>query len=355
MQQPEITLAALGWTTEREEAFAPLRPQGLEPARVAVEDKHHYEVLTPHGLYLAQIPGKMLHEARSAAQLPKVGDWVACACIRETGRAMLRAVLPRRNQLSRKAPGRESEEQVLVTNLERAFIVTSLDRPFNPRLIERFLIMVRESGAQPVVVLNKADVGGAEETLALAAAVAGDAPMFAVSAKTGLALPKLRRMLTVGETAVFLGPSGVGKSTLINRLYGDEVQATTEVRAGDSRGRHTTTWRELIVLPRGGLVIDTPGLREFHLWAAAAGLLEAFQDIEDLAVQCRFRRCTHTTEAYCSVRAALEAAQLSPERFANYQRLRQEQSFLEQTQRRWERPKTRWSAQVGGRKPKRPV
>lgn len=354
MSEPKITLAALGWDAEWEKAFAGLQSKGLEPARVAVEDKHHYEVMTPGGLFLAQVPGKMLHHARNNASLPKVGDWAAVQCVPATGRATLHTVLPRRNQLSRKVPGRESEEHVLVTNVDVAFIVQSLDRPFNARLLERFLTMVIESRARPVIVLNKADLepepgrGAAE-----AAAVAGGALVLSLSARTGRGMPALRQCLGVGRSTVFLGPSGVGKSSLINRIYGEEILATTEVRECDSRGRHTTTWRELIVLPKGGIVIDTPGLREFHVWTTTAGMLEAFQDLEDLALQCRFRNCTHTTEKYCVVRAELEAGRIARERFDNYVRIRQEALFLDQSRQRWTQPKARHGAQVGGRQPRK--
>ena len=355
MQQNTITLEKLGWDAQWESSFAGFRSQGFEPARVAVEDKHHYEVMTPRGMLLAQVTGRLLHASRTVAQLPKVGDWVACSFHPDKGRAVLQGILPRRNKLSRKVPGRQAVEQVLVANVDVAFIVQSLDRPSNPRLLERFLIMVSESGARSVIVLNKADLSAnLEVCLAEVSKVSGSAPVIPVSAKTGQAMPALLELIRPGETVVFLGPSGVGKSSLINRLYGDELQATTEVREGDARGRHTTTWRELILLPNGGLVIDTPGLREFHLWAALDGLSEIFSDIEDLTVQCRFRACTHTAEKHCAVLAAVAAGSLAQDRYDNYQKLRRDLGFVGGKPQWWASSKSRRPYQVGGRQPRRP-
>lgn len=326
-------LVSLGWNPSFQESFTPFAVRGFEPGRVAVEDKHRYLVLTASGELNAHATGRLLHEIGSLADLPKVGDWVALSKLPNEDKAVIHGVLPRQTKLSRKVPGRLTEEQILATNIDTAFIVQALDGSFNPRLIQRHLVMVREGGSQPIVVLNKADLcAELAQKISQAEAAAGEATVVAVSAKTGLGMESLAQYIRPGWTIVFLGSSGVGKSTLINQIYGDELLATTEVRASDCKGRHTTSWRELIVLPNGGLVIDTPGLREFHLWTAADGLDEVFQDVEVLALGCRFRDCTHTVETKCAVLEALGDGRLSGERYRNYVKLKRELAYLEDSQ-----------------------
>lgn len=325
-----LTLETLGWTPEWEAAFAEARARGWEPGRIVVEDKHHYVVFTRHGALIGRAAGKLLHTTRNPADLPKVGDWVALTAYPAEEKALIHQVLPRRTRLSRKLPGRETTEQVLVTNVVTAFIVQAAGA-FNARLLERYLLMTREGGIRAVVLLNKSDLcADAEAVVAQAEAAAKGAPVLAVSAKTGRGIKKLSESIPPREAVVFIGPSGVGKSSLINRLYGEEVAATTEVREGDCKGRHTTTWRELIVLPKGGLVIDTPGMREFHLWMAGEGLEEAFPDIVQLALSCKFTNCTHRNEKGCAVQAALAAGQITAERLTSFQKLRHELEYLEQ-------------------------
>lgn len=339
MAEPELNLARLGWNDHWEALFAPHRERGWQPARVAVQDKHHYVLFAETGELLAQVAGRLLHTLPSEADLPKVGDWVAFKpTLPGEPRAVIQAVLPRRTKLGRKIPGRETEEQVLVANIDLAFVVLALDQTFNPRLLERFLLMVLEGGARPVVVLNKADLcDNLDARLAEARQAAGGAPVVAVSAKTRRGMREVLGFIQPAQSVVFIGASGVGKSTLINRLYGEAIQPTTEVRERDSKGRHTTTWRELIVLPNGGLVIDTPGMREFHLWMAGEGLREAFPDIALLALRCRFRDCRHGTEKDCAVQAALARGELPRERFENFLKLRRELEYLERA-RVWHQP-----------------
>lgn len=351
MPKKPVTLEALGWSEAFEKDFAPWRERGLHPGRVAVEDKHHYVIFADGGPFIGKITGKLLHEAKRPAALPKVGDWVAFSLVpREEGRAIIHYVVPRRTKLSRKIAGRETEEQVLVTNVDIAFAVQALDRSFNPALLQRHLVMVNEGGVKPVVVLNKVDIcDDVLEKLAMVEKVAGSAPVIAVSALTGQAMDSLTQLVRPGETIVFMGPSGVGKSSLINRIYGDEVQATTEVRESDAKGRHTTTWRELIVLPNGGLVIDTPGMREFHIWLADEGVHEAFRDIEALSVQCHFRNCSHTVEKRCAVLEAVERGELSRERYDHFIKLKRELAFLDNAahQREFRERKRRANAARG--------
>ena len=334
MNQPDLSLARLGWNAEWEAAFAPHRERNFKAGRVAVQDKHHYVLFAEEGELIAQIAGKLFHALKSDATLPKVGDWVAFKQPPGEAKAVIHAVLPRRTKLGRKIPGRETEEQILVTNIDLAFVVLALDETFNPRLLERFLLMVIEGGAQPVVVLNKADLcEDLDAHVAEAQRCAGEAPVVAVSAKTRKALKLLLERITPASTVTFIGNSGVGKSTLINRLYGEAIQPTAEVRERDSKGRHTTTWRELIVLPNGGLVIDTPGMREFQLWMAGEGIHEAFPDIELLALKCKFRECRHGTEQECAVQVALAAGALEKKRYDNFLKLRSEVEFLEKARK----------------------
>ena len=319
------SLEHFGWNESWNTQFTAHRKAGWQPGRVAVEDKHHYEVLTPNGLVLAQIPGKFFHQAGSASDLPKVGDWVALELLPETGRAMIRALLPRQSQLTRKLPGRTTERQILAANIDVAFAIQALDESFNLRRLERFLIMVHESGARPVAVLNKSDLcTDLEARIATVRTIARDIPIVAASARTGKGLGELRKLTVPGQTVVFLGPSGVGKSSLINRLFGEKIQDTVEVRDSDAKGRHTTTWRELIPLPSGAVVIDTPGMREFHLLSADDGLADTFADIEALSVNCRFRDCRHQDEKDCAVKAAVERGEISKDRHLSHTKLQKE-------------------------------
>ena len=335
-----MSLTKLGWNAALDAQFAAHRAAGLVPARIAVEDKHSFRVWTADAEMPAQVTGKFLHEARGAkSTLPKVGDWVAVKLVPNEEKAVIQAILPRRTQLSRKMTGRETEEQILATNIDTAFVVNAADASFNPARLERMLVMAHESGARAVVVLNKIDLcDDLDAKLAEATRVSGDAMVLAACALTGRGVKKLAELIRPGETVVFIGTSGVGKSSLINRLYGDDIQATVEVREHDAKGRHTTSWREMIFLPQGGVVIDTPGMREFHIWLAGEGLNDAFPDIEPLAARCHFRDCTHTQEKKCAVLEALAAGALARERYESFLKLQRELSYLHEAeeQRTWQ-------------------
>ena len=335
MAKQKITLETLCWNESLEQSFAACRQKGWQPARVAVEDKHHYVLFNAEEPVVGKIPGRLLHASKSRAELPKVGDWVAFSLVPNEDKAVIHQVLPRRTKLSRKVVGRETEEQVLVTNVDIAFVVQALDRSFNPGLIQRHLAMVVEGGVKPVVVLNKADLCDDILTkLATVESIADQAPVIAVSARTGRAMDSLTQLVRPGQTVVFIGASGVGKSSLINHIYGDDVLPTTEVRESDAKGRHTTSWRELIVLPNGGLVIDTPGMREFQMWLSGETGQEAFADVEGIATRCHFRSCSHTNEKRCAVMEAVGKGELTRERYDSYVKLKRELNFLNQAAKR---------------------
>jgi ribosome biogenesis GTPase len=260
---------------------------------------------------------------------------VAVKLVPNEEKAAIQAVLPRHTQIVRKTSGRDSAAQILATNIETVFLVTAADPTFNAARLERMLVMAHESGARPVVVLNKIDLcDDLDVKVAEAARVAGDVPVLAVCALTGRGMKKLSAAIKPGDTVAFIGTSGVGKSSLINRLYGEELMPTLEVRTSDAKGRHTTSWREMIFLPQGGVVIDTPGMREFHIWEAVQGARETFPEIEALALGCHFRDCTHTQEKNCAVLAAVVAGTLTRDRLESFVKLQREITYLREAEKR---------------------
>lgn len=324
-------LASLGWTPALEEAFRPHAEAGLIPGRVSLEHNHVYRVMTAEREWLAEAAGRIKYLASGRDELPAVGDWVGVRADPAGGRSVIRVILPRRSRFSRKAAGRETNEQVLAANIDTVFLVSSLDLPVNRRRIERYVLLTQPSGAKPVVVLNKADLcDDVQAAVAEAAAAAADTPVHAVSARTGDGLAALVGYLPPGQTAALLGPSGAGKSSLVNALAGRDSQATGEVRDWDGRGRHTSVHRELILLASGGVLIDTPGLRELQLWDAAdeRGMDETFADIAELSAACRFRDCQHDREPGCAVKAAVDAGTLDADRYAGYLKLQAEREAL---------------------------
>jgi len=331
-----MDLTKLGWNADLNQQFAPHHAKGLVPARVAVEDKHFFRVWTADAEFLAQVTGKCIHEARqSDSRLPKVGDWVAVKLVPNEEKAMIQAILPRRTQLCRKMTGRSSTEHILATNIDMAFMVTAADSSFDAARLQQMMVMTHESGARAVVLLNKIDLcDDLDAKLAQATRVAGDALVLAACALTGRGVKKLAELIKPGDTAVFIGTSGVGKSSLINRLYGEDIQATVEVRTNDAKGRHTTSWREMIFLPQGGVVIDTPGMREFHIWIASEGSKQAFPEVAALSVRCHFRDCTHTNENKCAVLGALAAGALPRERYDSFLKLQLEIRYLREAEKR---------------------
>ncbi|HEX7255944.1 MAG TPA: ribosome small subunit-dependent GTPase A [Gaiellaceae bacterium] len=315
-------LAQLGWNDELAAEFA-AHAEGLEPGRVTAQHRGAWEVATERGDVLVEITGRLRHAAEPGEH-PVVGDWVGLRA------DQIDVVLPRRSKFSRKTPFTETSEQVLVANVDVAFLVMGLDeRDFSIRRLERYLSTAWEGGANPVVVLNKADLAtDLDAAVAETESVAFGVPVHVVTAVAGEGVDVLRPYLDGAKTGVLLGSSGVGKSTLINALLGEGRLATGEVRS-DGRGRHTTSHRELLVLPDGGVLIDTPGLRELQLWETDGGLDKAFADIAELVTQCRFSDCAHDTEPGCAVRAALEDGSLPADRWESYLKLQRELEHLE--------------------------
>ncbi len=326
---PDVDLALYGWDAGWTEAFRPYAAQGLTPARVAIEYNHLLRLYTAKGDVRGQHAGKLLHEASGRHAMAAVGDWVAIQTNPGERSATIEAILPRRSHFSRKAAGELTEQQVVAANIDVVFIVMGLDRDYNPRRLERYLVMASESGATPQVLLSKADLSDAvdaqlEETRAVAPGVEA----YAVSVRDGRGVDRVRAALGRGQTGTLLGSSGAGKSTLINQLLGHEMLATAEVRAHDSRGRHTTRHRQLVPMPGGGLLIDTPGMRELQLWTAAETPQASFEDIEALATGCHFSNCQHRSEPRCAVREAHAAGRLDAARLESFHKLQEEARVL---------------------------
>jgi ribosome biogenesis GTPase / thiamine phosphate phosphatase len=311
-----LNLYDFGWDDGFAAALEP--HDNCIPARVAAQHRGEYDVLTERGELRARVAGRLRHEASSGADLPAVGDWVA---LRDE---TIHAVLPRRSAFQRKVAFHATEAQVLAANIDTVFVVTGLDEDFSARRLERYLTLAWESGATPAVVLTKADL--CDDPLAMlleAEQVAVGVPAHVVSNVTGEGLDELVTYLAPAKTVALLGSSGVGKSSLVNRLFDDEIQATKEL-AEDGTGRHTTTARQLFRLPGGAMLVDTPGLREVQLWDADEGIQEAFSDVDELAADCRFNDCAHMREPGCAVQAAIDEGRLPRERLQSYRALQRE-------------------------------
>ena len=325
-------LHRLGWNSFFEEEFRRLESDTWQPARVISQHKNSWAVLGENGELRVTVSGRLRYQIDGVDSYPVVGDWLAVAVQPGEKKGVIRAILPRKSSFSRKTAGELTQEQVVAANVNTVFLVSGLDggRNFNLRNIERYLTVAWNSGAQPVIVLNKADVcEDVPSRVGEAELVASGVPVHAVSAVTGWGLDALNTYVSSGDTVALLGHSGVGKSAIINALLGEERQQVGTVRGGDRRGRHTTTRRELILLPSGGAVIDTPGMREIQLWGEESVLGNAFDDIERLAENCRFADCQHGSEPGCAVRAAIQRGDIDAARFQSYLRLKRELRYLE--------------------------
>ena len=322
------SLEELGWGPQ----FQPptdTRIEDLIPARVAEEQRGAYLLFAESGPLEGIVTGRLIHEASGRDEFPAVGDWVFARPLLGEARAVIQQVLPRQTKLSRKAAGERTDEQIMAANVDTVFLVASLNHELNVRRIERYLAVASDSGARPVIILNKADL--AEGAAAQLSAVEGAAPgvdVHVTSALTGDGVDAVCGYLAPGQTVVFVGSSGVGKSSLVNRLLGRSAQAVREIRS-DDKGRHTTTSRQMLFVPGGGLIIDTPGLRELQLWATGQGISHTFADIDELAGECAFSDCTHAAEPGCAVQSALDDGRLDFGRMESYRKLQREQEFIE--------------------------
>ena len=322
-------LKSYGWSDELQRQFTALAAEGLIPGRVILQQRGLYGLATDLGEIRAEISGRLARDA-PAGGYPAAGDWVAAA-VGDTGElAIIHHVLPRRTAFTRKAAGPSGGIQVVAANVDVAFLTASLGADLNPRRLERYLASAWQSGAAPVVLLTKADLcRDLDAAVAPIERLAAGAPVHALSAFTGQGLEAVKAYLAPGRTAVMVGSSGVGKSTLLNALLGSERMVTQAIREQDGRGRHTTSHRELILLPGGGLLLDTPGMRELGLWDSDEGLAATFEDIETLAAGCKFSDCGHGAEPGCAVRAAITRGVLEEARWRSYQKLQRELDHLQ--------------------------
>ncbi|MDF2962339.1 MAG: rsgA [Paenibacillus sp.] len=310
--------------------FANQYKEGYDIGRIALEHKHLYRIYAEDGEWLGELSGKTRYEAVSRGDYPAVGDWVWITKLQGEQKAVIHGIFERKSKFSRKAAGPATEEQIVATNVDRVFLVMALNRDFNVRRLERYLVLAYESGAAPEIVLTKKDLcDDLEARLREVQAIAFGVPVYTVNSLEDDGIEEIAASLRPGETIALLGSSGAGKSTLLNSLYGGQRQKTGGVRGGDDRGKHTTTHRELVVLPGGALIIDTPGMRELQLWEGSDSMGAAFHDVEELAAGCRYTDCRHEKEPGCAIRSALAEGTLSQKRFGSYLKLQKELAYNE--------------------------
>ncbi len=342
-----MTLEQLGWNLFFEKKFEEYKEQGFCAARVAREHKNLYWLFTEAGEEMAILSDKLFMNAFTSIELPAVGDWVVYDRKPDFERLFIEGILPRQSKFSRKGKntyGRNytkdgtSDEQIISANIDTVFLVISLDRDFNQRKIERYLTLIWDSCSNPVIILNKADqCEDIEYYRSEAEAVAMGIPIHIVSALENTGIDELLPFIETGKTITFIGSSGTGKSSIINRIMGEERQYVSHVREGDNRGRHTTTSREMIFTPNGSIIIDNPGMRDIQLSVSEETLDRTFSDIAELILQCKFRNCRHETEPGCAIREAIENGELSQERYESYQKMQREVRFQEKRKKQREK------------------
>ncbi|MFS1512846.1 ribosome small subunit-dependent GTPase A [Chengkuizengella sp. SCS-71B] len=324
-----MNINKLGWNEYFENEFLPYKEKQFTVGRVALEHKRLYRVYTEIGEVLGEVSGRFRFESTSREDYPAVGDWVVLQQMEGENKAIIHAVLPRTSKFSRKVAGIITEEQIVAANVDTVFIVISLNDDFNMRRIERYLVMVWESGANPVILLSKADLcDDVNEKVSQVESIAIGVPICVISSVEKTGIEQLDPYMNAGQTITLTGSSGVGKSTLVNLLMEEEVQEIQDIR-NDDKGKHTTTYRELFVLPNDVIMVDTPGMREFQLWEADDSFDHTFSDIEQLASECHFKDCSHNNEPKCAVKIAIQDGILEASRYESYLKLKKELAFLE--------------------------
>ena len=325
-----MNLFKFGYNSFFESHFREYSGDGYVPGRVAVQNKSNYVVYSEHGELTAEISGKFMFDADAKEDYPAVGDWVVMRPLLDEQKGIIDAVLPRRTAFSRKEAGGKTEKQVLASNIDIVFIMTSLNHDFNLRRVERYLVLANESEINPVIVLSKSDLcEDVQDKVNEVKGVAKSVSVHAISSVMHEGIDLLKPYFTEGSTIAVLGSSGVGKSTFINVLLGSDELKTTEVSAYKDKGHHATTRRELILIPGGGLIIDTPGMRELQLWEGEGGLENLFDDIEELASQCKFSDCMHKSEPGCAIRRAIKKGDLDEDRYKSYLKMAREIKYFE--------------------------
>ncbi len=325
-----MNLKHYGFNYFFEEHFREYSSNGYIPGRVAIQNKNNYIVYSEHGELIAEVSGKMMFDAEDKEDYPAVGDWVVMRPILDEQKAIIDKVLPRQTVFSRKEAGSRTERQILASNIDTVFIMTSLNQDFNLRRLERYLVLALESGASPVIVLSKADLcEDIEDKVAETNSIAGDIPVHVLSSIKHQGVDELKHYFDGNKTIAVLGSSGVGKSTFINTLLGDDSLKTLEISSYKDKGHHATTRRELILIPSGGLIVDTPGMRELQLWEGGEGIENVFDDIEELIHKCKFSDCRHEDEPGCAVREAIENGELDEKRYESYLKMKREARYFE--------------------------
>lgn len=323
-----MNLEKLGW----KEAFG-VKDQNTVVARVISEQRQIYKLHDGEKEITGEVSGKFQFQAKVKSDYPSVGDWVVIEPINNENKGIIQKVLPRVSQFSRQSAGDKTEEQIVAANIDYVFLVMALNNDFNVRRLERYLLVAYDSGANPIIVLTKKDLcSDLQDKMAEVEEIAFGVPVFSVNSTNGEGIEDLKTLISEGKTVSLLGSSGVGKSTLLNALIGETKQVTQEVREGDDRGKHTTTHRELFFLPTGGMVIDTPGMRELQLWGGEEHISSTFTDVEDLAKSCKFSDCTHEKEPGCAVNQAIENGELDQQRLISYRKLMKELAYAERKQ-----------------------
>lgn len=328
-----MELIKIGYNNKIKEQFEKAAKTNQIIGRISLEHKRMYRVWSVFGELLCEVSGKLAFDAQSREEYPAVGDWVIVSPRKEERKGTITAILPRKSKFSRKVAGNNTEEQIVAANVDTIFLVFSLNEDLNVRRLERYLTLTWESGANPVIVLTKADLAvDIKEKIMLVEGVSYGVPIVTISVVNNLGLDELQTYLLPGKTIALLGSSGVGKSTLTNYLIGFEKQEVQEIRGSDAKGRHTTTNREMVLLPNHAILIDTPGMRELQLWNSEDGISNSFSEIEQLSSSCKFRECQHEKEIGCAVKLAIEKGELKEERLQSYKKLLRELAFLERRQ-----------------------